>query len=58
MSPSIEALQTVANDISVGFETLLAQVDDHREFEHQLRHQLATPVKRVGKLPTVSTQFV
>lgn len=48
MSPSIGALQTIAEDISLGFETLLEQLDAQRKVERHLRQQLAQAAERVG----------
>jgi len=51
MSPSIEALQTISKDISVGFETLLEQLDAQRRVEDRLRQQLAKAAEKVGSPP-------
>lgn len=50
MSPSIEALQTIAEDISLGFETLLEQLDAQRKVERHLRQQLARAAERFNSV--------
>lgn len=46
MSPAIEALQDIANDISAGFEVLLERLDAQRRTEIDLRQQLAKAAER------------
>lgn len=49
MSPANdETLGTITNDITLGFETLLAQLDTQRKTEKTLRQQLAQAVQRVS----------
>lgn len=45
---SIEALQSIANDISTGFEVLLDRLDAQRRVEEDLRQQLASAAGRVS----------
>lgn len=45
---SIEALQSIAVDISTGFEVLLDRLEAQRRVEEDLRHQLARAIERVS----------
>lgn len=45
---SIEALQSIAHDISVGFEALLERLEAQRKVEADLRQKLAKAVDRVS----------
>ena len=49
-----EALQSIANDISVGFEALLEQLNAQKKTEKDLRQQLAKAVQRVSSSLLVS----
>lgn len=54
MSSAIDqGLQSIANDISHGFESLLAQLDAQKKTEGNLRQQLAKAVQRVSSPSTI-----
>jgi len=53
MSPTVKSLQTIANDISNGFDALTEQLDAQKRLEQDLVQQLAKAVERVGATPRI-----
>lgn len=51
---SLESLQSIAEEISLGFEALLEQLDAQKRLETDLREQLVRVVEKVSALTFVT----
>lgn len=47
---SLEALQSIYNDISSGFDILLKRLEEQRKSEVELRQQLARAIEKVSNM--------
>lgn len=57
-SPGVDSLQSIANDIAIGFEALHAKLNAQKETEKDLRQQLTKAVQRVSLCYPASMCFM